>query len=253
MSGPDEIEDDSDLKSDVDFVIATADGGTRELLFGTDSDGTLRLGTHVEDVDISMPLARVEIGPGNESVLVSPINIQCNELAISTIRVSIEVPALPSEEINRVYLEAARLDNTSSPSSVHVRRSNVKVDAFWPGVRNYPWTRYASAPPPSKDPRVDEALRRLRQFVIAFRSYGRGGLARSARKIHSTRMLKGSGQFVLDILIREAIVSQGHPRYNLDPGRLADVTGATYADCAARNFGQKTIDFMQAALETTQR
>ena len=251
MSGPDEIEDDSDLKSDAEFVIAAADGSTRELLFETDSDGTIRLGTYVEDMGISMPLARVEIGPGNECVLVSPISIQCKELAISTTRVSVEGPALANEEISTVYLEAGKLDNTSSPSSIHVRRSNVNVDAYWPGVRNYPWTRYASSPTPTKDPRVDESLRRLRQFVIAFRSYGRGGLARSARKIESTRMLKGSGKFVLDILIREGVVHQGHPRYSLDPGRLADVTGATYADCAARHFGQRTIDFMQAALEAT--
>jgi hypothetical protein len=252
MSGPDEIEDDSDLKSDAEFVIAAADGSTRELPFETDSDGTIRLGTYIEDVSISIPLARVEIGPGNECVLVSPISIQCNELVISTTRVSVEGPALADENINMVYLEADKLDNTSSPSSVHVRRGNVKVHAYWPGVRNYPWTRYASAPPPTKDPRVDEALRRLRQFVIAFRSYGRGGLARSARKIHSTRMLKGSGQFVLDILIRESIVRLEYPRYFLNPVRLADVTGATYADCAARHFGQRTIDFMQAALGATQ-
>ena len=251
MSGPDEIEDDGDLKSDVDFVIATPDGGTRELPFETDSDGTIRLGTYVEDMGISMPLARVEIGPGNECVLVSPVSIQCKELAISTTRVTVEGPVLSNEELNTVYLEAAKLDSTSSPTSVQVRRSNVNIDAYWPGVRNYPWTRYASTPPPIQGPHVDEALRRLRQFVIAFRSYGRGGLARSARKIESTRMLKGSGRVVLDILIREGIVRPGQPRYFLDPGRLADVTGATYADCAARHFGQRTIEFMQAALEAT--
>ena len=157
-----------------------------------------------------MPLAKVEIGPGTESVLVSPLNIQCKELAIGTNRVIIEGPALPGDQMNTVYLETTSLDSMSSPTSVHVRRNNVKVDASWPGVRNYPWTRYASAPPPTKDPRVDEALRRLRQFVIAFRSHGRGRLARSARKIESTRMIKGSGELVRRLLIQAGIISLEH-------------------------------------------
>ncbi len=251
ISGPDAVEDEDDLKADVDFVLAKQDGDSHELLFETDSEGTIRLGAYVEDVDIMMPLAKVEIGPGTESVFVSPINIQCNELAISTNRVIIESPALPNDQRNSVYLEANELDNSSSPSSVHVRRSIVEVHAYWPGVRNYPWTRYASAPLPTEDPRVDEALRRLRQFVIVFRSHGRGRLARSARKIDSTRMIKGSGQFVLNLLKREDIVSLENSKYFLDPARLAEVTGTTYADCAARRFEQKAVDFIQAALEAS--
>ena len=249
--GPEDIEDEEDLKADVDFVLTRQDGSTTDLAFETDSAGTIRLGTHAEDIDIFMPLARVEIGPGTESLLVSPLNIQCRELAISTNRVIIEGPALSDEQMNTVYLEALNLDSVSSPSSVHVRRNHVKVDASWPGVRNYPWTRHASTPPPTKDPRVDEALRRLRQFVIAFRSHGRGRLARSTRKIESTRMIKGSGEFVLQLLIREGIIHLEHPRYFLDPARLAEITGTTYSDCAARRFEQKAIDFIQAALETS--
>lgn len=209
--GPEDIEDEDDLKAEVEFVLVRQEAGIQELPFETDSEGTIRLGTYVEDVDIFMPLAKVEIGPGTESVLVSPLNIQCKELAIGTNRVIIEGPALPGDQMNTVYLETTSLDSMSSPTSVHVRRNNVKVDASWPGVRNYPWTRYASAPPPTKDPRVDEALRRLRQFVIAFRSHGRGRLARSARKIESTRMIKGSGELVRRLLIQAGIISLEHP------------------------------------------
>ena len=249
--GPEEIEEEEDLKADVDFILTRQEGITRDLAFETDSAGTIRLGTHAEDVDIFMPLARVEIGPGTESVLVSPLNIQCRELAINSNRVIVEGPALSDGQPNTVYLEASDLDSLSSPSSVHVRRNNVEVYAFWPGVRNYPWTRYASDPLPTKDPRIDEALRRLRQFVIAFRSHGRGRLARSARKIESTRMVKGTGEFVRQLLLQEGIISLEHPRYFLDPARLAEVTGTTYSDCAARRFEQKAVDFIQAALESS--
>ena len=41
--------------------------------------GTLCLGSHIEGVGILMPYTRVEIGPGSESVLVAPINIQCKK------------------------------------------------------------------------------------------------------------------------------------------------------------------------------
>ena len=249
MSGAEEIENEDDLKAEVDFLIGQQDGNVREFQFETDSAGIVRLGKHVEDVDIVMPMSTVEIGPSTESVLVCPINIQCNELALASNRVIIESPARQSEQCSSVYLEAGQLNDSLAPSSVHLRRSSVRVDAFWPGVRNYPWTRYASEPVPTTDPRVDEALRRLRQFVIAFRSHGRGRLARSARKIDSTRMTKGTGQFVLDLLKDAGIVSLEHPRYFLDPARLAEVTGTTYADCAARRFEQKTVDFIQTALE----
>ena len=249
ITGPEELEDEIDLNVDVDFILTKQGQGTIELPFATDSDKTIKLGTHVEDVDIYTPIGDVEIGPGTESVLVSPINIQCRQLSIASNRVIIEAPVSPNDLTNHVYLEAVRLDNSSTPSSVQVRRSNVSVHAHWPGVRNYPWTRYASTPPPIQDPRVEEALRRLRHFVIAFRSHGRGRLARSARKIQSTRMTKGTGRFVLDVLTKSHIVSLEHPHFFLDPDRLADATGMNYAQFVAHNFEQKAIDFLQAALE----
>ena len=249
--GPEEIDDDVDLRAEVDFVVVKQDGASTEFPYETDSDGKIRLGTHVEDVDISLPLGDVEIGPGTEAILVSPINIQCNRISIGANRVMVEGPPFASEHTNGIYLEAVELDSTSSPSSVHLRRDNIKVDANWPGVRNHPWTRYAYIPSPAQDQRVDEALRRLRQFVIAFRSHSGGGLARSTRKIESTRMTKGTGQFVLGLLAQEGIVASEHPRYHLDPARLAVVTGMNYAQFVAHSFDQKAIDFVQAALESS--
>ena len=251
IMGPEELDDDADLRAEVDFVVVKQGGLSTELPYETDSDGRVRLGTYVEDVDISLPMGHVEIGPGTESVLVSPINIQCNRLTIGASRVIVEGPPLASEHTNGIYLEAGELDSTSSPSSIHLRRANIKVDAYWPGARNHPWTRYAYIPSPTQDLRVDEALRRLRKFVIAFRSHGRGRLARSVRKIEGTRMTKGTGQFVLALLAQEGIVALEHPRYYLDPARLAEVTGMNYGQFVAHSFEKKAIDFVQAALESS--
>ena len=249
--GSEEIEGEEDLTADVDIVLTRqGEERSREFQFETSPDGTIRFGSHIEDLDITLPLSRVEIGTGTEAVLVAPINIQCDVLSVSSNRVIFEGPAKQNEDYNKIYLEANSLDSSSIPSSVQVRRGDVEVAAFWPNVLDYPWTRFATEPLPTMDRRIDEALRRLRQFVIAFRSHGRGRLARSARKIESTRMIKGTGRFVLQLLKDEGIISLENQRYFLDPVRLANVTGTTYADCTARHFQEKAIDFVQRSLET---
>jgi hypothetical protein len=62
-------------------------------------------------------------------------------------------------------------------------------------------------------------------------------------------MTKGTGQAVLDLLIKEGILSLRDTMYFLDPKRLGTQTGATYAECMARQFGPKTIAFVKRALE----
>ena len=103
---------------------------------------------------------------------------------------------------------------------------------------------------PVPDIRIDEGLRRLKHFVIAFRSHGRGRLARYASKIDSTRMTKGTGQAVLDLMVKEGILSLEHPRYFLDQDKLAEVIGVNYHDCMAWNFGQQAVEFIQRALQS---
>jgi hypothetical protein len=72
---------------------------------------------------------------------------------------------------------------------------------------------------------VDEALRWLRLFVIAFRSHGKGALARYKHKIEQDRMTKGAGQAVLNLMVADRILSLQGPMYFLDPDRLATQGG----------------------------
>ncbi len=246
--GPDEIIHGDDLVADVDIVLSRQKQDLRELQFETSSDGTICLGTQVESISIEMPMARVEVGPGSEAVLVNSVDIHCKELSLAVDKVIVENPSRSEGIHSDIHIEAGSLDSLSTPTVVHVRRGKVNLSVYWPGVDRHPWTRFATQPSAVQDPRLDEALRRFRQFVISFRSHGRGVLARSANKIESTRMTKGSGQSVLELMKLEGIVSLQGGMYILDTALLSEITGTNYSDCMARNFSQKAITFVQKAL-----
>ena len=217
------------------------------LRFETEQTGRLRLGVHVEDVDISVPLTTVEIGPGQEITLVSPVTIACDKLEIDAEKLIVECS---SSAISTVYL-GANLTDGSRVVSVPVIRGGAELAVSWPGAEAHPWNSFASPPTKVEDPRVDEALRRLRKFVVAFRSHSKGSLARIRDKLEHSRMTKGSGQAVFDQLLKEGIVSLRGQLYHLDPDRLAAQAGTSYADCNARRFGEEAIAFVQRALDAT--
>jgi hypothetical protein len=218
----------------------------RTLVFQTEQTGSVRLGPHVEDVDVAVPYTRVEIGPGPEAMLIAPVSIQCAELSLLTDRLIVESPSGSTSAA--IYLEAAQF-NGSQMVSVPVVRGDVSLSACWPGVRSHPWTAFAADPPVPTNPKVDEALRRLRKFVVIFQSHSRGALARYRHKIESERMTKGTGRAVLDLLVAERILTLGGTHYFLDPVRLAEVAGTNYRDCVLRRFGPATIAFVQRAIE----
>ena len=169
------------------------------LRFESDQTGPIRLGAQVKDADITVPHTRVEIGPGAEALLVAPINVQCQTLALTTNKLIVETTQ--NRDDAAVFLEAERYEGLMM--SVPVVRGGVALSASWPGVHSHPWTSFATDPPPVSDPRIDEALRQLRKFVIAFRSHSKGNLARYRAKLDHARMTKGSGQAVLDLLLSE--------------------------------------------------
>ena len=234
------------LYADVEITLARRKADRpRSLHFRTEQVGTIYLGPHVEDVDLTVPHARVEIGPGTEAVLVPPISIQCDELSVTTEKVIVENS--PEEESAAVYLEAKKFSGADM-THVPILRGDVSLSVSWPDANAYPWTNFATTPTPLVDPRVEEALRRLRKFVIAFRSHGKGRLARYRYKIEHERMTKGSGQAVLNLLIKSGILKLEGSMYYLDPDKLADQAGTNYRDCMARRFSSETIAFVQRAL-----
>ena len=247
VEGREDAEDEGVLRAEVEISLARRDTDRpRVLYFESDQTGTVRLGPHVEDADITVPYTQVEIGPGSEAVLVAPVSIQCEKLVITTEKIIVESPS--ERHATSVFLEA---DNLASPNmvSVPVLRGDASLAVSWPDARVHPWTSFATEPTPIEDPRVDEALRRLRKFVIAFRSHSRGGLARFRGKIEQSRMTKGAGQAVLEAMLAQRIVSLEGSMYRLDPEMLVAQAGVNYTTCMARRFGPEAVAFAMRALE----
>ncbi|OQW55222.1 MAG: hypothetical protein A4S14_13320 [Proteobacteria bacterium SG_bin9] len=246
VEGADDADEESALAAEVEITLARREMERPRLLnFTTEQVGSIKLGAYIEDVDITVPHSRVEIGPGPEAILVTPISIQCSNLAITADKIVVE-GSLASKEAS-VYFEAQALDSTSF-ATVPVIRGSASFAVSWPSAQSYPWTSFATEPTPVSDPRIDEALRRFRRFIIAFRSHSKGSLARFKDKIEHARMTKGVGQAVLSLLMKENILSLDGNMYFLDADRLGKVTGATYADCMERRFTKETIDFVSKAL-----
>ena len=217
----------------------------RYLRFESDQTGPIRLGAQVDDLDITALYTRVEIGPGPEALLIAPISLQCETLALSANKLIVEAAQDRSDAA--VFLQAARYESTMT--SVPVVRGGLSLAASWPGVHSHPWTSFATDPLRASDPRIDEALRRLRKFVISFRSHSKGNLKRYRAKLDHARMTKGSGQAVLNLLLSDRVLSIDGDMYVLDPEKLAACTGASYADCMSRRFNDKALGFVRRALQ----
>jgi hypothetical protein len=246
VEGPEEGAEDEILRAEVEITLGRRGSDRAQYLrFESDQTGPIRLGAQVEDIDITVPHTRVEIGPGPEALLIAPISVQCETLSLTANRLIVETAQDRSDAA--VFLEAAQYEGAIT--SVPIMRGAVSLSTSWPGVRGHPWTSFATSPSPVSDPRIDEALRRLRKFVIAFRSHSKGNLARYRAKLDHARMTKGSGKAVLDILLSEGILSIAGNMYVLDPDRLATRVGTNYTDCMARRFGEMTIEFVRQALQ----
>ena len=245
-----ESDDDESEDSTADVEIELIRRGREDsnlLQFSTGRGGIIYLGAHIRDVTIYMPHSTVEIGRSTEVVFTTPIEIQCKDLVLRADKVIAQNP--PSSQAGVVFLQADALSGTPL-TAVPVTRNGASLRASWPGVKTYPWNSFATERPMNHDvdPRVDEALRRFRKFVVEFRAHGHGDLARSRRKIESARMTKGTGQAVLEAMINSGIVERDQARYYLQTGPLGELTGTTYESCMAYQFGSKAVAFVENAL-----
>lgn len=245
----DGLEDDDEveqLRADVEISVARfGDERVRILHFESDQAGTMRLGSHIEDIEISVPLAAVEIGGAREATLVAPVSVQCQKLKFTAERLIVEKsPSMPD---SIVMLEADETE-TSTAMAVPVLNGQVTLSVAWPNAEAYPWTSFRSAPTAVTDPRTDEALRRFRKFVISFRSHSKGSLKRIGAKLEHERMTKGTGRAVLSHMFATSILTTDGSMYTLHPDVLVQKTGASYATVMARVFSEQTIAFVTEAI-----
>ena len=246
----DEEEQNSPASGDIAFIPRGEDRAV-SFPFNTGQVGPICLGVHVNGVNLEVPQARVEIGPGTEAELVAPVSIHSAELSIAAERVSIE-----GSRIQEQSAVSLKTDNYSGTvSDVPAVRGNVTVRVLWPGNSSFPWTRFEAPKMPSDTllEGEDEALRRLARFVVEFHSLGSVGLACPSNKIDSTRMTKGPGQAVLDHMVAEKVLRRGYvgnrAHYFLDTNKLFELTGATYVDFTVGHFEDKAVAFVRQALE----
>ena len=243
------IEDDEDGSAEASGEIEIVRKGVDDPIvtrFRTVRDGSIHLGPHVRDTDIHMPKGRVEMGPSTEVTLVAPVSIQCRDLAIETDNLRAE--ARPDAEMGVVVLRADAFGG--SPITRVPATHNVGLFVSWPGSEAYPWHNFRDPYTRQADgnPNIEEALRRFRMFVLSFRSDKARGLGRHQNKIEGTRMVKGSGQAVLNLMMEKGIVSRNQARYSLSTDRLAELTSMTYSDFLTRNFTSEARDFIADAV-----
>lgn len=217
----------------------------RVIALETDFEGFIRLGAHIEDIEIEAPKCCVEIGSSNEVVLAAPVSVQCDLLSIEASHLVVDTPQ--DKSLGAVFLMANDFSG-GKVMSISVLRDDTKLRVCWPNAASFPWANYEVGPVKQDDVLIDEALRRLRKFVISFRSHGKGKLARYKGKIEHRRMTKGSGRNVLAQMISDGLVSLKDSMYYLNSDKLSEHTGLSYADCMEFRFGQRAVDFVRRAI-----
>jgi hypothetical protein len=105
VEGAEDADEEEALRAEVEVTfVRRGEERARTLLFYTEQIGAIRLGAHIEDVDVTVPHARVEIGPGSEAILIAPVSIQCAILSLTTDKLIVECPSGANDAA--VYLEA---------------------------------------------------------------------------------------------------------------------------------------------------
>ena len=241
----DDADDDSLEASVIISVRRREDEQPTVARFTTTQVGSLKLGAQVEDVEIDVSHATVEIGTRQEATLVSPVVVKCAKLVLAANTLVIE-PAT-SDRLNAAALEADEC--VSSVATVPIVRKDVRLSVAWPDSEAYPWTSFAASRSPVEDSGLAEGLRRLRKFVISFRSHNKKQLARYHEKIEGRRMIKGSGKKILEALIEDGVLNRNGPMYFLDTDQLSRTLDLSYVKAAASEFSEKAVDFVSRALE----
>lgn len=245
LEDPTGDEDYDSLYRDVEIVIVRGAFWRRALTFRA-YQGTVHLGAHVEDVNIVAPFAEVVIGGKEDLTLTSPVIIECKKLTVNALRVNVN--ASQDEWTAAVHLEAEQYEG--SVEKVW-RNEGVDLTCIWKGIGQYnAWRPFGRELVVAGHPgsEIENGLRRFRDFVMAFRSHGKGSLGRSPKKLRNRRMGKDSGDQILEAMVEHRIIETGARMYRLDQKKLTAVTGADYRSCAAHEYGEKAHDFVRDAI-----
>ena len=220
--------------------------------FSTINDGHFRFGPQIEDVDITASQSRVSVGHGgNEVVLIPPISIDTGELTFDSENIVVKASLRSNiRGINPGRVVSLQTRNPCSYSITHppILHGEVRLEVSGLGFGVYPWRDFVIPPPDNHDPKLAEALRRLKRILKLFRSHGNDQLAKYRGAIEHRRRTKGSGQRVLDQLLEDRVVRIEGQMYYLDPTRLANVVGLSFHDIRSAGTTETTTEFLIRAL-----
>lgn len=244
-----EGEDDSD-EADVEIQISGtgARASERRMQLRTSQAGELRFGRQVNGVTVDAPQLDVIIGSGNPVEMVTPVSLSIGTLAFNCPELVVQRGDHGAEsEDTAVILEARGLSKNGLTSAPLVRKG-AELSVLWPGASAYPWTNFVSVEDESQgNGDSQEKLRGFRRLVLAFRSHGKGRLARFRDKIEHIRITKGAiGVAIRERLMRDGILSIEHDMYFLNPSVLGKVVGATYQDLKLKRFNDQVRQYVAA-------
>lgn len=247
-----EADEDDDQPAEIEIVRTfREENHIRRIEFITDPSEDIILGSYVEDVDVVAPLSRVSFLPSDEVTLVSPIYIEAHELNFQAKRIVAESAPKNGKgnpEIRSAIFLKAEQESANGLSSRPLIRGDVSLSVSWPRSNEYPWTEFSEPATDLEDPRIEEALRRLKKMLRLFRSHSRNQLAKYRYAIEHRRRTKGAGQAVLEQLIEENVLRLDGPLYYLDPNQLVEKVGLNFHDVRTTRASEATTAFLRRAL-----
>ena len=201
----------------------------------TPPDSTISFRRYIRDVQITLPCA-VEFGIGIEEFRIGPsVHILANKLRVGAdVLVVEEVPPKLNEYVDTgVTLEANAIEMPDSIRAPIVHASDFSVS--WPGDDAYLWRQHRQDPgaPDIDDEIVRRAFLRFRRIATAFRSRGKGALARTKDKIEHPRIMQGPlEKLLLEQLKSDEVLflGDGGTRYFWNPENADVLLGVSWMD-----------------------
>ena len=145
-----EIEDSDDPESDelaakVTITVRRRDDERPTVMeFMTTQVGIMKLGAQVEDVDVDLSYATVEIGHRQEATLVSPVIVRCAKLVFTASKLVVE--SVTTGQTTAVALQADEC--VSLVDAIPSVRKEARLTVAWPDADVYPWTSFAAPSSP---------------------------------------------------------------------------------------------------------
>jgi len=211
-------------------------GSLREFRTRVSASAAVTFSRYIRDATITLPCTIVLGGSASEFEIGPSVYILARELRVDARTLVVGGRTRPrlagEEEKGQAYDDTVILEAQACVSTLTSRPvTRVPLRVAWPGADSFPWTDFRAAPSlgDESDPRLHDAYRRFRRIVMTLRSHGKGGLARYAKKVEHSRVLKGSlGEALLAKLLRDGILKREESLYHWSPETAARLVGVSW-------------------------